>query len=164
MASIIIDIDTDNPEEIQSLVSIIDLTLSRNSYASLVRSNQTEAVFREDVERALISWWGDDVPTRNDIIRGSKTTHSYARGMLNLLLSSFDYSNGADFETLRADIWVELFPDLAPKTFDEVAAAHGWDTEYQNEVLRAFIVHKHRDLITLDEYARNVSEHGLDAA
>lgn len=155
MASIIIDLDTNDPEVLETYVAAVSAQAEMTPIQSVVRSSLSPAVFKEDAEDALTSWWEDDIPTHRDIVAGTDTTHAYARGMLDVLMSTFPYPDEAgDWTITRADVWVSLFPDqLVPKTFDEIAAAQGWNADSQNTILRDYIAGP--KMVTLDEYARH---------
>lgn len=163
MASIIINVDgITHPFTFDSFVEaftkdLLERVEDADAGISIeVRSEfREDAAFRSDAEKALKSWWEDDIPSAIEMERN----HPYARGMLDLLMSTFAYEEASDWEVARGDVWITLFPQLVPKTFDEVAAANGWDAEHQNEVLRAYIAGT--KMITLDEYAVHVAEHGL---
>ncbi len=164
MASIIIDIDNPDEQDFEAFLKILNHPRGEHFEGTIqpenvkITSSDGPAAFRSDAEEALRSWWdGADIPTPVEIVRGGEIEHTYARGMLDLLMSTFSYPNpDGDWDITRGDVWTTLFPNEMPKTFDEVAQAQGWNADSQNKILRDYIAGP--KMVTLDEYARSVAD------
>lgn len=92
----------------------------------------------------------------DNILTDTSSLAEYARGAVNLHLNLFPYV-GDDWDTLVHDVWhYEVFPKPQPKTFDEIAAAQGWNADSQLVVVRGWVDGSR--LVTLDEHAQMVAD------
>lgn len=110
---------------------------------------------KEDSLAAIKSYFEDEPPTQEDILRGNDTPHTFARGMIDLHLALFPYNGAKDWDDLRAEVWEEVFPTperdaaeiLADAVLDAVDVDEHNDIVADANAVRATIIEKVRELL-----------------